>query len=215
MLRLLAWGRRRWPISRFAQEEEEAAVRLLAGIPYTLYWMADLGCGVESALAATRPEPCIGIDRSYCLLKKRHSARKIEAVCADVRWLPLTTNRFELVLAVGVAEYCTNPEPLIKEAARILMRDGWLLFSVSPEGWHTCFRSIIGAPIYIHQDKYLEELYKKHHLKVVGQERTVSQHLFLLQKRNLSAGFASGSDRPVSSMHTKTGNDIIQNGVRK
>ncbi|HNS72348.1 MAG TPA: hypothetical protein PKI81_02980, partial [bacterium] len=65
MLRLLQWGRRRWPLRTISRREHDAAARLLAMVPASRRWMADLGCGTGSAPARLRTEPCLGVDRSH------------------------------------------------------------------------------------------------------------------------------------------------------
>ncbi|HPR86594.1 MAG TPA: methyltransferase domain-containing protein [bacterium] len=198
-LRLLAWGRYLWPLRLIAKREAAAAARLMARVPVSREWMADLGCGAGSAPAAQRPEPCIGVDRSRRMARRAAGGRMTHVVCAGINVLPLASARFELVLAVGVAEYLADPEPLLREAARILRREGWLLFTVAPRGWHLAFRRLAGLPVYIHREEDLAGIFPVHHLEIRARAQTATQHLYLLQKVRASAVSPSPSWTPASA----------------
>lgn len=180
MLRLLQWGRRRWPLRTISRREHDAAARLLAMVPASRRWMADLGCGTGSAPARLRTEPCLGVDRSRRLVRVSRYAEAQRALCADLAALPLRPDRFGLLLAIGVAEYCRDPEPLLREAARLLAHEGHLLLTVTPAGWHARFRRLLGSPVYIHQEELLAGLFRKYHFLLKARQITATQHLYLV-----------------------------------
>jgi SAM-dependent methyltransferase len=171
-----------WPLRLISQAEVKAAATLLARVPFTRYGMADIGSGGGSLAAALRPEACVRIDRSWRMISAGSRAPGAMAICADLDALPLVSGHFHLVLAVGVAEYCRDPEPLIRQAVRILRRHGWLLFTVSPAGWHLRFRSLAGLPVYIHHEEMLSALFSRYRLTVKARNQTATQKLYLLQK---------------------------------
>lgn len=182
LLPVVQWGRTLWPLRQIKAREAAAAVALLERIPCSGQWMVDLGCGAGTTLAAARPERCIGIDRSQIMLRRAVRQMRLLPVRADATAVPLPSGRFSFVLAVGVAEYCMDPEPLLSEAARLLTESGWFLFTVSPPGCFTSFRRMTALPVYIHRDEALSELFSKCHFRVIARSTSATQKLFLLQK---------------------------------
>lgn len=169
-----------WPLRSIRAHEKAAATDLLRLVPHRSGWTADLGCGMGAALPAVDPKRCIGLDRSLAVLLRTARAYR---VCADAEAAPLADGGFALVLAIGLAEYIADPEPLLSEAARLLKNDGFLLFTISPPGCFTRFRRLTGLPVYIHRGELLLPLFRKHGLALTRQGRTVTQNLFLLQKK--------------------------------
>jgi len=191
-LRLLGWGRSLWPLYIITRREDEAAARLLAMVPSSQSWMTDLGCGRGSAPARLRYEPCLGVDRSRRMVRASCYGEAGRALCADLAALPLRAHHFGLLLVIGVAEYWRDPEPLLREAARLLTREGHLLLTVSPAGWHARFRRLLGSPVYYHENEILADLFTKYHFQVKARLNTPTQHLYLL-----SPNATAGSNNPA------------------
>ncbi len=179
-LSLLGWGRSLWPLREIARREDEVASRLLAMVPHSQLWMADLGCGKGSAPSSVRRETCLGVDWSRRMVCASRYNKEGLALCADLAALPLREHRFGLLLLIGVAEYWRDPEPLLRQVARLLAREGHLLLTVSPAGWHALFRRLLGSPVYIHKEEVLAGLFARCHLQVKARLNTPTQHLYLL-----------------------------------
>lgn len=177
-------GRRLWPLRIFHQRETEAARRLLAGRLAAAPLILDLGCGRGSSLTGGWPGRVIGLDRSRRLLRHRRQ-REMLPLCADACRVPLAPGRFALVLAVGLAEYLPDPEPLLTESARLLGPRGWLLLTVSPPNLLARFRSLTGSPVHIHDEVMLCELFRCCRLTLAGRIQTASQIAFLLRKEEI------------------------------
>lgn len=91
--------------------------------------VCDLGCGLDAAFldfATQRISRGIGVDDQV-----RHSAiGKWQRVRADIRKpLPLESAQFDNVVMLAVLEHLSNPEPVLREAYRILAPDGSLILT--------------------------------------------------------------------------------------
>ncbi len=91
----------------------------------------DLGCGTGDLLAAcaVRAERAIGIDialRWLVVARRRPELQNDNnaLVCCNAEHLPFPQNTFSRVTALGLLEHCTHPEPVCREAFRVLRPDG-------------------------------------------------------------------------------------------
>lgn len=97
----------------------------------------DLGCGTGSACRALarrfRRSRVIGIDLSRGMLaqlsRKRSWRSKVAAVQADARALPFADQGVDVVFANLLLPWIDDPAGLFREVARVLRKDGLMLFS--------------------------------------------------------------------------------------
>ena len=108
-------------------------------------WL-ELGCGTGDLLAAGRARDAriAGTDIAFRWLvvarrrpELRDGATPLVCCCAEA--LPFPDGSFARVLALGLLEHCAHPEPVVREAKRVLMRGGDLVlrtvnrYSLLPE----------------------------------------------------------------------------------
>jgi SAM-dependent methyltransferase len=84
----------------------------------------DLGCGVGHSYHLLAPRESVGVDVDPDAL----AGQDRETVVADMRELPFAAESFSSVLSVHSVEHVPDPERVVKEAARVLERDGVAAF---------------------------------------------------------------------------------------
>jgi SAM-dependent methyltransferase len=91
--------------------------------------VCDLGCGLDAAFldfAAERIAHGVGVDDQV----QARSAGRWQRVRADIRAaLPLESGQFDHVVMLAVLEHLPQPEPVLREAYRILAPGGSLILT--------------------------------------------------------------------------------------
>jgi SAM-dependent methyltransferase len=91
--------------------------------------VCDLGCGLDAAFldfAAARIAEGVGVDDQV----RDSGAGKWKRVRADIRKpLPLESGQFDNVVMLAVLEHLVDPEPVLREAHRILAPGGSLILT--------------------------------------------------------------------------------------
>jgi SAM-dependent methyltransferase len=84
----------------------------------------DLGCGVGHSYRLLEPRETVGVDIDEAAL----AGQQRETVVADMRSLPFEDGSFASVLCVQAIEHVPDPDPLLREAARVLEPGGVAVF---------------------------------------------------------------------------------------
>lgn len=116
---------------RLDQDSEYTVLRSFLGAPQGP--LLDLGCGSGTVLRRLARDyqggPVVGVDLSRPMLEEamaqvREDARAADFVRAAVPPLPLNDASVGAVVAVGFLQFLDDPEPLLKEIARVLKPRG-------------------------------------------------------------------------------------------
>ena len=118
----------------------------------------------------------VGIDvleKSVLFAKKRFArSKKMSFKTGDAHALPFTNNEFDGVFCLETMEHVEDPDKVIKEASRVLKKNGYMIVLVPSENWlfrfivwplWTLWRGKIWKDTHLHQFKadqlisYLEE----------------------------------------------------------
>ncbi len=96
----------------------------------------DLGCGEGTRLALLRTKgERYGVDISKTAIKiAQRKFPKIKFLRGDIENLPFTARLFDLVYSMFVLEHTENPEKVLREAARVLAKGGFLLLAAPNYG---------------------------------------------------------------------------------
>ena len=91
--------------------------------------VCDLGCGLDAAFldfASERIAHGVGVDDQV----RDGAANRWQRVRADIRQpLPLESSQFDNVVMLAVLEHLAEPEPILREAYRILAPGGSLILT--------------------------------------------------------------------------------------
>lgn len=129
----------------------------------------DIGCGSGFfSKELTENAEVYGVDISAGML--RHAGqKKIHAFQAGAEKLPFFDASFDVVMCVGVLHCIADPEPVLKEAFRVLKKDGVALF-ISTNGdsivrWMAKpFEKELGQWMTIHTIPKIKSIVSKHQL---------------------------------------------------
>lgn len=99
----------------------------------------EVACGAGIGLGALQgtARSLVGCDYTLPMLTmaQTHYAKRVPLLCADAQTLPFATASFDLVLAFEAIYYLDQPECFLREANRLLRRDGTLLIGTSNPDW--------------------------------------------------------------------------------
>jgi SAM-dependent methyltransferase len=84
----------------------------------------DLGCGTGHSHHELAPRVSVGVDVDPAVL----AGQDRETVCADMRRLPFADHSFQSVISVQSIEHVRDPEPVLREVARVLEHQGRAVF---------------------------------------------------------------------------------------
>ncbi|RMG92403.1 MAG: methyltransferase domain-containing protein, partial [Zetaproteobacteria bacterium] len=143
-------------VGRFLRQRSNILLQMLG--EHRFDEMLDIGCGsgVHLALLHECTGRASGMDYSFNMLRKASDMKQqLQAdwllVQGDAQAVPFASERFDLVISMGVLDYVPDPVLALKEMKRILRDDGLLVFTFpkrpSPV---SLLRTPIGLPIRQH-----------------------------------------------------------------
>lgn len=100
--------------------------------------LLDVGCGsgVHLVDLLTSFKEVVGVDYSQGMLDiaagelKKTKRRNWQLINADAARLPLKTNYFDRLIAMGLLDYVQNPTQVLKEFRRVVKKGGQIIFSL-------------------------------------------------------------------------------------
>ncbi|MDY6790287.1 MAG: tetratricopeptide repeat protein [Thermodesulfobacteriota bacterium] len=145
--------------------------------PYLTDKMAilDLGCGTGLPAKLYRPfaKSLIGVDVSAKMLEKAFEKKiynRLEIFDILQDWAFPT--KFDLIYSSDVFVYFGNLDAIIKSASSYLVSGGKIAFSVEELKDNTKNYQLFPSGRYAHSQKYIQEILKRHELKIIKISKT-------------------------------------------
>ncbi|MCC7430236.1 class I SAM-dependent methyltransferase [bacterium] len=164
-------------------EENQAIKNLLFFLPERPdFKVLDVATGTGNVLKLLPKNYfAVGIDKSFSMLKKAKNTEKTFVNCDTLR-LPFSSSSFNLLTCVGLVEYVFDVEALLKELNRVLIKNGFLLITISHTRKLNFFRFFLGEKIFLRNPLIFEKNFKENGFKLVAKNTTLLQTQFLLEK---------------------------------
>ena len=95
-------------------------------------WLVDIGAGPGgvTAMLGWAPDRSMALERNVQLVQEAKRRNAVRAVVGDASQLPIADGTVNIVCLLDVIEHLSDPVSTIREAARILARDGRLIINV-------------------------------------------------------------------------------------
>jgi ubiquinone/menaquinone biosynthesis C-methylase UbiE len=171
-----------FPFSYILNAENKALLELLKDTSFST--VIDLGTGEGNALTLLPPTVRkIGVDFSYSMLKNAQRKVNTDFINANIESLPLKAHITDLVLIIGVAEYFSQLDFILKEINRITKDDAAIVLSYSPPNTGTFLRKVLGHKIYPLTKDQVSLIAEKNNFCIKKNCQTWLQHQVLLIKK--------------------------------
>lgn len=175
------------PISGYFLRQEDASLKfLLSAIPAqqrALSLDIGVGSGHGLSLIAGKGYTEIAIDRCFPMLAQSRKAFPMaKFIQADALFLPFKETCFTAVLCIGLSEYVKDISLLLAELQRIIQKDGYLVFTISPPGLFTTLRILMGHKLYPRKAAEVEYFLANYHFHIQQKSKTPLQIQYLLRK---------------------------------
>jgi len=175
-------------IRRILTAETNNCNSLLQNFPIEAKRILDVGSGTGSTLAVY-PDgiTLICIDRSTAMLRqlRKVQSHHVLPARADATALPVRSASFGFVSAIGLSEYLVDLPCLLKEVKRVLKPGGFFLVTVSPPGFLTAFRNVLGIKIHAISSADFEGVIRTAGFLLWGKRRSTIQYQYLLQSNTM------------------------------
>jgi hypothetical protein len=175
---------RRLPgVARILDAEMRNLRGLADGMPEFPEPAADIGTGAGSTLGIFPPSiRPVCMDRSVPMLRRASRRRAILPVAGDLRRLPYKKNGLEFLSAIGVSEYLPEPLHFPAEAAVVLKPGAYFLVTVSPAGFLTLPRNLLGHRLHPVRPAAWEAALEKAGFIILGKKSSLFQIQYLARK---------------------------------
>ena len=95
-------------------------------------WLIDIGAGPGgvTAMLGWAPDRSMALERNTQLVRETRRRNAVQAVVGDAAQLPIAEATANVVCLLDVIEHLSDPVSAIREAARVLSKDGRLIVNV-------------------------------------------------------------------------------------
>lgn len=144
----------------------------------------DVGTGTGSTLDLLPGSQSIFcVDASFKMLEiVKEQKLPVHSIQANAIRLPFKNQKFQLISAIGLAEYVPDKKILLEEFTRCLTEDGYLCMTMAPPTILNRLRNLLGSRLYTISNAKWEEIVQQAGLEISKQTDSLLQRQYLLKK---------------------------------
>jgi ubiquinone/menaquinone biosynthesis C-methylase UbiE len=172
---------RRLPLFRqILTAEQDNLTQLLQPLSSTPGFHLDAGSGTGDNLSILPfTTQRIVIDVEFSMLARNSASHRM---VARVEALPFREKSFSFVSAIGLLEYIEDPKKFFSEVRRVLLPEGYFLFTSSPPNWANRLRVVWGEKLHFYTEKQVGNTLKAEGWKILGHSRSWLQEQWLIRR---------------------------------
>ncbi len=182
-------ARRLFPFNRILAKESANLKNLLSKIDVDHGKILDVGTGTGTSLAFWgESAQLFALDISFSMINKAKLKGRKNLIVGDALALPIKSDYFNLITAIGLLEYQKEKMALLKEFQRVLIPTGCLLLTYSQNGLLNFLRFLGGQRIYLLSSVEFNRLIKKIDLTCLDKKHSLIQRQVLLHHHSGTHG---------------------------
>ncbi len=182
-------ARRLFPFNLILSKESANLKNLLSKIDVGDGKILDVGTGTGTSLAFWgESAQLFALDSSFNMINKAKLKGRKNLIVGDALALPIKSDYFNLITAIGLLEYQKKKIELLKEFQRILIPTGCLLLTYSHSGLLNFLRFLGGQRIYLLSSAEFNRLIKKIDLTYLDKKHSLIQRQVLLHHHSGTHG---------------------------
>ena len=182
-------ARRLFPFNLILSKESANLKNLLSKIDVGDGKILDVGTGTGTSLAFWGESAQIfALDSSFHMINKAKLKGRKNLIVGDALALPIKSDYFNLITAIGLLEYQKEKITLLKEFQRVLLPTGCILLTYSQSGLLNFLRLLGGQRIYLLSSVEFHRLIKKIDLTYLDKKHSLIQRQVLLHHHSGTHG---------------------------
>ncbi len=144
----------------------------------------DVGAGSGTSFALAKSAQIFALDRSSKMINKTKLRGSKNLIVADAVSLPIKSNSFDVLTAIGLLEYQKEKMALLEEFQRVVVPSGYLLLTYSQINLLNFVRFLAGHRLYLLSSLAFNRLLEESGMHCLKQERSLIQRQLLLHKNS-------------------------------
>jgi len=182
-------ARRLFPFNLILSKESANLKNLLSKIDVDHGKILDVGTGTGTSLAFWgESAQLFALDSSFNMINKAKLKGSKNLIVGDALALPIKSDYFNLITAIGLLEYQKEKITLLKEFQRVLLPTGCILLTYSQSGFLNFLRLLGGQRIYLLSSVEFHRLIQKIDLTYLDKKHSLIQRQVLLHHHSGTHG---------------------------
>ncbi|MCH8022018.1 class I SAM-dependent methyltransferase [candidate division KSB1 bacterium] len=182
-------ARRLFPFNLILSKESANLKNLLSKIDVGDGKILDVGTGTGTSLAFWgESAQLFALDSSFNMINKAKLKGSKNLIVGDALALPIKSDSFNLIIAIGLLEYQKEKIAFLKEFQRILIPTGCLLLTYSQIGLLNFMRFLGGHRLYLLSSAKFNRLIQESGLTCLKKARSLIQTQILLHDNSGTHG---------------------------